>query len=122
MKFQWTWFLALIFAILIAIFSIANVDAVPVSYVFGKAELPLVLVILGAALVGALISGLFAMFRSIMSKRHKNELLKDINTKEILIADQQNEIAYLQKQISHVDTSNLNEKKELINEKKNLND
>lgn len=100
MKFQWSWFFALLFAILIAIFSVANVEAVPVNYVFGEAQWPLVLVILGAALLGALISGFLAVFKSIVTKKRVNELLKDINMKEILIADQQNEIADLTKRLS----------------------
>ena len=29
MKFQWTWLLGILFAIIIAIFSVMNVDAVP---------------------------------------------------------------------------------------------
>lgn len=98
MKFQWTWLFALLFAIIIAIFSVANVEAVPVNYVFGKAEWPLVLVILGAALLGALISGFFAVFRSVVTKRRIHELLKEINMKELTIADQQNEFAEYKKQ------------------------
>lgn len=103
MKFQWSWFLALVFAILIAIFSVANVAAVPVNFVFGEADWPLVLVILAAALLGALISGFLAIFRSILTKKRMNELLKEINMKEILIADQQNEIADLSKQLLNVE-------------------
>src|SRR4051794_3200071 len=98
MKFQWTWFFALLFAILIAVFSVANVEAVPVNYVFGKTEWPLVLVILGAALLGALVSGLFAAFRSFLTRKHRNELLKEIEVKEILITKQQTEIATLKNQ------------------------
>lgn len=112
MKFQWTWFFALLFAILIAVFSVANVAAVPVNYVFGKTEWPLVLVILGAALLGAIISGLIAIFRSIFMKKRMNELLKEINTKEVLIADQQNEIAFLNKQIELQNNTKVDKKEE----------
>ena len=113
MKFQWTWFFALIFAILIAVFSVVNVAAVPVNYVFGTAQWPLVLVILGAALLGAIISGLIGIFRSIFIKKRMNELLKEINTKEVLIADQQNEISFLNKQIELQNMPKENKKQEL---------
>lgn len=99
MKFQWTWLLGLLFAIVIAVFSIVNVDAVPVNYVFGEAEWPLVLVILGSALLGAAISGVVAMFRTVILNRRINELMREVNGKEIMIAAQQNEIAELQKHL-----------------------
>ncbi|AOV07634.1 LapA family protein [Sporosarcina ureilytica] len=99
MKFQWTWIVGLLFAVIIAVFSVINVDAVPVNYVFGTAEWPLVLVILGSALLGAAVSGIVALFRSVAGKHQVKELLKDVNAKELLIAAQQNEIAELQKQI-----------------------
>jgi len=90
--------LALLFAIIIAIFSVVNVAAVPVNYVFGKAEWPLVLIILSAALLGAAISGIVAMFRSVVTNKRTKELMKEITMKESLIADQQNEIAELLRQ------------------------
>lgn len=99
MKFQWTWLLGILFAIIIAVFSIVNVEAVPINYVFGEAAWPLVLIILGAALLGAAISGFVAMFRSVVASRRIKELMKEMNVKEQLIAAQQNEIAELQKPI-----------------------
>ena len=107
MKFQWTWLLGILFAIIIAVFSVVNVDAVPVNYVFGTAEWPLVLVILCSALLGAAISGVVAMIRAVLVRHQIKELQRDINTKELLIAAQQNEIADLQKQVprnkGHID-------------------
>jgi uncharacterized integral membrane protein len=50
MKFQWSLLIGLIFAVIIAVFAVVNVDTVPVNYVFGNAEWPLILVILGSAL------------------------------------------------------------------------
>lgn len=99
MKFQWTWLLGILFAIIIAVFSVVNVDAVPVNYVFGTAEWPLVLVILCSALLGAAISGVVAMIRAVLVRHQIKELQRDNNTKELLIAAQQNEIADLQKQV-----------------------
>jgi len=67
-----------------------------VNYLFGKAHLPLILVILFTALLGAAISGFMAMFRAIHANRQINELKKEMTAKEITIATQQNEIATLQ--------------------------
>ena len=60
MKMQWTLLIGLAFAIIIAIFATVNVGRVPVDYIFGEAYWPLVLVILGSALLGALIRVCFA--------------------------------------------------------------
>jgi len=97
MKFQWNLLLGLLFAIIIAIFAVVNVDAVQVNYVFGQAQWPLILIILGAALLGAMVSGFVAMFLSFQSNRRIKELMKEMTTKELTIATQQNEIAELQK-------------------------
>ena len=110
MKFQWTWLLGLLFAIIIAVFSVMNVDAVPINYVFGTAEWPLVLIILCSALLGAAISGIVAMFRSVLANRRIKELMKEINAKEITIAAQQNEIAELQKHCRPVEIQRKNQR------------
>ncbi|MEK5039068.1 LapA family protein [Sporosarcina sp. FSL K6-3457] len=97
MKFQWSLLLGLLFAIIISLFAIFNIDAVRVNYIFGTAELPLVLVILFSALLGAAVSGFVAMFRTVQSNHRLKELQKEITLKEQTIASQQNEIAELQK-------------------------
>lgn len=97
MKFQWAVLFTLLFAIIIAIFAVVNVDAVNVSYIFGEAQWPLILIILFSALLGALVSGPFALFRSVQTNRRIKDLQKEMTTKEMLIATQQNEIAELQK-------------------------
>ncbi|MGB8001452.1 MAG: lipopolysaccharide assembly protein LapA domain-containing protein, partial [Anaerobacillus sp.] len=55
MKGQWGLVVALIFALIIAVFSVVNVDSVQVNYVFGTSDWPLVLVILGSVLMGAIL-------------------------------------------------------------------
>ena len=97
MKLQWTVLFALLFAIIIAIFAVVNVEAVKVSYIFGDAQWPLILIILFSALLGALVSGFFALFRSVQTNRRIKELQKEMTAKEMMIATQQNEIAELQK-------------------------
>lgn len=97
MKLQWNLLLGLLFAIIIAVFAVFNVDVVPVNYVFGESEWPLVLVILCAALLGAAVSGFIAMFLSFQTGRRIKDLQKEMTNKELTIATQQNEIAELQK-------------------------
>ncbi len=97
MKFQWLILLGLIFAVIIAIFAVVNVDSVPVNYVFGEAQWPLILVILVSALLGVLLSSTVAIIRTFTLKRKVNSLQKEIAVKESLIATQQNEIAEYQK-------------------------
>ncbi|MBB5180763.1 putative integral membrane protein [Planomicrobium koreense] len=97
MKFQWLILLGLIFAVIIALFAVVNVDSVPVNYVFGEAQWPLILVILVSALLGVLLSSTIAIIRNFSLKRKNNALQKEIAVKESLIATQQNEIAEYQK-------------------------
>ncbi|MGG0644484.1 lipopolysaccharide assembly protein LapA domain-containing protein [Sporosarcina gallistercoris] len=97
MKSQWMLVFGLLFALIIAVFAVFNVGKVPVDYVFGEAHWPLVLVILGSALLGALASGLFTVFRSVRTRREVSVLQRQITEKESVIANQQNEIAMLQK-------------------------
>lgn len=97
MKFQWLILLGLIFAVIISIFAVVNVDSVPVNYVFGEAQWPLILVILISALLGVLLSSTVAIIRTFTLKRKVNALQKEIAVKESLIATQQNEIAEYQK-------------------------
>ncbi len=74
--------LALVFSLIIAIVALANNEPVTVSYIFGRAEVSLILLILGSAFVGALVMGFFAIFRSIRTAisfremRRKNEDLQ----------------------------------------------
>ncbi len=57
--------MGLVFSLIIAIMALANNESVTVSYIFGRAEISLILLILGSAFIGALAMGLFALFRSI---------------------------------------------------------
>ncbi len=93
---QWLILLALIFAVIIAVFAVVNVDAVPVDYIFGQAEFPLILVILASALLGFLLSGVVAIARTYSLQRKVKALQKEMAVKESLIATQQNEIAEYQ--------------------------
>ena len=59
--------LGLVFSLIIAIVALANTESVTVSYIFGRAEVSLILLILGSAFIGVLVMGLFSLFRSIRS-------------------------------------------------------
>ena len=92
MKFQWSLLFGLLFAIIIALFAIYNVDTVPVNYVFGTAQWPLILVILGSALLGALLSGTVAIDRSFVLARKVKHLEKELELKDASIGSLQNEL------------------------------
>lgn len=86
MKAQWMLILTLIFAIIIAVFAIVNVEQVPVNFIFGEAHWPLVLVILGSAFAGAIISGSYGLFKMYVGKREIHKLRKEIDKLELEIA------------------------------------
>ncbi|MFF2754207.1 lipopolysaccharide assembly LapA domain-containing protein [Psychrobacillus sp. NPDC058041] len=92
MKFQWSLLFGLLFAIIISIFAVYNVGAVPVNYVFGTSEWPLILVILGSALLGALLSGSVAIYRSFVLSRKVKHLEKELRKKDASIGVLQNEV------------------------------
>ncbi|UOR12208.1 LapA family protein [Halobacillus amylolyticus] len=83
MKGQTYIILALIFALLIAVFAVINVDPVEVNYLFGTGEAPLILVIIGSVLMGVLITasaGAVRFFRLQRENRSlKNQLEKKTN-------------------------------------------
>lgn len=57
--------LALVFSLVIAIFAIANNQPIEVNYLYGKAEVSAIIIILGSAILGALVIFLLSMFRQI---------------------------------------------------------
>ncbi|MCM3762278.1 lipopolysaccharide assembly protein LapA domain-containing protein [Alkalihalobacillus oceani] len=63
MKGQSGLIFGLLAAIIIAVFAVINVDGVRVNYLFGTAEWPLILVILGSVFMGAIIAGALGMVR-----------------------------------------------------------
>lgn len=63
MKGQWSLIIGFIVALIIAIFAVINIDPVTVNYMFGTAEWPLVLVILGSVVMGGCIVGSVGLYR-----------------------------------------------------------
>lgn len=57
--------LSLLFTLLIAVIAAANHQPVVVNYLFGKAEISLIVLIAGAAVSGALAMGLFSLYHGV---------------------------------------------------------
>ena len=77
MKLQWLFLLALAFAILVSVFAVINVEPVSVNYLFGKSELPLILVVLGSVLTGGIIAGSIGSVKIYTLKRKIRHLEKE---------------------------------------------
>ncbi|MFC0270127.1 lipopolysaccharide assembly LapA domain-containing protein [Metabacillus herbersteinensis] len=69
MQRQWSIILAILFALIIAVFAVINVDPVEVDYLFGTSQWPLVLVILGSVLMGGFIIASTGVVRIIALQR-----------------------------------------------------
>ncbi|MBT2688049.1 DUF1049 domain-containing protein [Bacillus sp. ISL-47] len=82
MKFQWALLFGFLFALIVAVFAVINVDDVTVNYLFGESQWPLILVILSSVLMGGLIVGsvgivrMYSLQRKVKSLNKENEKLK----------------------------------------------
>ncbi|MGP4074516.1 LapA family protein [Halobacillus sp. K22] len=70
---------ALIFALIIAIFAVINVEPVQVNYMFGTGEAPLILVILISVLLGGLATASVGAVRYFKLKRENRSLKQKAN-------------------------------------------
>lgn len=80
MKVQWSLIFGLAAALIIAVFAVINVEAVKVNYLFGVAEWPLILVILGSVLMGGIIIGGVGMVRIYKLQLELKRLRQDKRT------------------------------------------
>ncbi|HZH60120.1 MAG TPA: lipopolysaccharide assembly protein LapA domain-containing protein [Metabacillus sp.] len=80
MKRQWSLILAITFALIIAIFAVINVEAVEVNYLIGKAEWPLILIILGSVFMGGFMVASAGVVR-ILSLNRKLKAADRVNIK-----------------------------------------
>lgn len=78
MKNQWRLYLGLFFTFIIVIFAILNNQIVSINYGFGQFEVPLVLVIFSATLIGALIVSLMTTGVIWRQKKERKKLQKEI--------------------------------------------
>lgn len=74
MRIQWSLILALIFALITAVFAVINVNPVQVNLLFGAVSLPLILLILGCTLLGGIIVGSFGIYRGYRLQREVKSL------------------------------------------------
>ncbi|ALV21128.1 MAG: lipopolysaccharide assembly protein LapA domain-containing protein [Carnobacterium sp.] len=86
MKKQWGIVVAIILVLMIALFAVVNVEAVPVNFGFTMVSWPLIMVILGSLFIGALITVLIATNSAFKTKKqiknYKDELSKIDQTKQ----------------------------------------
>lgn len=71
--------LALLFSMIIALFAIANNQPIVVNYLYGRAEVSAVIVILGAAVLGALVIFLLNIFRQVRTGLMMRGLRQEID-------------------------------------------
>jgi lipopolysaccharide assembly protein A len=88
-KGQWTLILALIFALIVAVFAVINVDPVEVNYLFGTANWPLILIILSSVLMGGIIVASVGIFRMFVLQRKIKQLEKENKSLNEKIAETQ---------------------------------
>lgn len=124
MKGQWGLLFAFIFALIVAIFAVINVDKVTVDYLFGTAQWPLVLVILASALLGALVVGGFGIFRVFRSrweirglKRENVQLREELERlKNTIAAEEEKQAEDIEPASSASDAMPLEEKENAVPE------
>lgn len=88
MKNQTYVILALLFMIVISVFSVLNVSAVEVNYLFWKGESPLVFVILFSVLLGGVLTTVFGAGKFISMRRENKQLKRKIKHLEKTIEQQ----------------------------------
>ncbi|WP_282033007.1 LapA family protein [Metabacillus indicus] len=77
MKRQWSFLFAILFALIVAVFAVINVDSVEVDYLFGEARWPLILIILGSVLLGGLMIASAGLTRILSLQRRVKALEKE---------------------------------------------
>jgi len=87
MKGQTYFILAIIFIIIISIFSVANVNSVEVDYIFFQAATPLIFIILFSVLLGSLITILIGSIKYFKVKKLNKELKNKIDQSDSMKED-----------------------------------
>lgn len=82
----------MIFALVVAIFAIANMKPVTLNFLFTKAEVPLVLVIISSALLGGLVVWAFSVFFQLKMRLQLKRTEKELKELKQLQAGQAQEI------------------------------
>ncbi|OPX03551.1 LapA family protein [Geobacillus proteiniphilus] len=77
MKGQINVILALVLALIVALLAVANVEQVTIHYLVGETRLPLIIVILGSAVLGGLVVGMLGWVRLFSLRRQVKALQKE---------------------------------------------
>ncbi len=88
MKGQAAIIFALVFTLIIALFAVINVESVPVNFLFGTTEAPLILIILFSVLMGSLLTG-FIGFVKVYKLQREIKLLKSMPKEQHKLNDEQ---------------------------------
>lgn len=80
MKKQWSLVGAFILLFIGAVLSVLNVDPVPVNFYFATYEWPLIIVILGSILLGALIASLLSTVKIYQETKKRKDAEKSAST------------------------------------------
>ena len=116
--------LMLIFAIFVTLFAIFNATAVTVSFIFAEMEVSLALVIIGSALLGALLVMLFDAVKKLKtskiireSNKKVQELEKQLVLKDEALRQRDSMIAQKEDQIKAFKEANeSNNSSEMVNQ------
>ena len=79
MKKQWGIIIGLVLTLVIVIFAVLNNLPVPINFGFAKLSAPLIIVIIGAAIIGAVIVALVATSTIWQQRREIKQLCANIN-------------------------------------------
>ncbi|SFH92511.1 LapA family protein [Pisciglobus halotolerans] len=111
MKKQWTTIVAIILMVIVSFFAISNMENVPVNFMFKTVTWPLIMVILGSLLLGALIAVLIStgsMYRNRKQIKQSERKVVDIQAKSKEDLDQN------RKEMQQMMESQLRDKNEKI--------
>lgn len=77
MKKQWSVIVSIIIILLIAALAVLNVEQVSVNFGFTKIDLPLILLMVGMLLIGALVTVILSTAKSFQDKQEYKQLKKE---------------------------------------------
>lgn len=96
---------ALVVSLLIALLALANKDTVSINYLIGEAKVSLIILILGSAIAGAIITGLFSLLRSARSALHCRELRRQLGEMKQRLAGLEQENCLLAEKLKQSQSS-----------------
>lgn len=114
MKKQVSIFIIILLILIVAVLSVLNVDSVPVNFGFTVVEWPLILVILGALLIGLAIMGLYYAIQSYQHSKRVRDLENRLTSTEDIQKEQIEKTEYeYQEQMTQLEET-INDKNRII--------